>query len=207
MTHSRIQTPMLAILALLLVSGNINDRMISLDTAPPHLSITSRSTTRIENYTGTSISLGGIASDDLQIANVTWYTDRGAQGTCAGIGNWIAGNVPLLPGENLITIAATDLAGNVGVDCITVVCVANIDIKIVSPTKVVVPGQTMDISVVCTNIGNTDAKNVTIKVWLPSGMQYISGGTWNASDQTISWIVNCLHSRQCETRIFRTQVK
>jgi hypothetical protein len=57
------------------------------------------------------VTIGGTATDDGVVTEVTWTTDRGHQGRATGTDNWIAG-IPLQRGKNTITIRARDEEGN-----------------------------------------------------------------------------------------------
>jgi len=65
------------------------------------------------------ITLGGTASDDSAVTDVSWSSDRGGSGNATGTASWIAG-VPLQKGPNTITIRARDDAGNVSTRAIVV---------------------------------------------------------------------------------------
>jgi hypothetical protein len=65
------------------------------------------------------ITLGGTASDDSAVTDVSWTSDRGGNGNATGTASWIAG-VPLQKGPNTITIRARDDAGNVSTRAIVV---------------------------------------------------------------------------------------
>ena len=69
-----------------------------------------------------SITLTGTASDNVAVASVTWVNDRGGSGTAQGTTSWTAANISLQEGVNVITITATDAAGNSGTAGIQVVC-------------------------------------------------------------------------------------
>ena len=58
------------------------------------------------------VVLGGTATDDGGVTEVTWTTDRGNSGRASGTDNWIAG-IPLKRGANTITIRARDGEGRV----------------------------------------------------------------------------------------------
>jgi hypothetical protein len=58
------------------------------------------------------VVLGGTATDDGGVTEVTWTTDRGHSGRASGTDNWIAG-IPLKRGVNRITIRARDGEGRV----------------------------------------------------------------------------------------------
>jgi hypothetical protein len=63
-----------------------------------------------------SISLGGLASSGAGIASMSWTSDQGGSGSIAPAANWVLADVPLQPGDNRITITATDGDGHVGSD-------------------------------------------------------------------------------------------
>jgi hypothetical protein len=203
----------LTVSAAALIDASIEQSIIDLDITPPSLSITSHSVLRIEDYVNPSINLSGVVSDDLKIANVKWYTTRGAGGDCVGIENWSIDNIPLFSGENMITIAATDLAGNIGVDCITIVYQIPVDINIIVPADAVIPGQIVTISVQYINPGAADIKDFILNAKVPAGMEYDAGsaeetgGSWNASASTISWTIDYIASLQSGSRVFRAKIK
>ena len=67
-----------------------------------------------------SIDLHGSATDNVGVINVTWYNAAtNASGTAVGLEQWDA-TIPLILGDNLITITATDGEGNVGNASVTV---------------------------------------------------------------------------------------
>jgi hypothetical protein len=47
------------------------------------------------------------------VASVNWSTNTGASGPATGTAQWTA-TVPLLVGSNMVTVRASDAAGNVG---------------------------------------------------------------------------------------------
>ena len=66
------------------------------------------------------VSLSGSASDNLGLTSITWTNDAtGGSGIASGTGTWFI-PVPLAPGANLVTLAATDPSGNVTNDTIVV---------------------------------------------------------------------------------------
>jgi hypothetical protein len=67
----------------------------------------------------TPLTIGGAASDDGTVTNVTWSNSRGGSGTCTGTDSWSA-DVPLFSGTNVITITAQDDQGNRATDTLTV---------------------------------------------------------------------------------------
>src|SRR5207247_5085435 len=68
----------------------------------------------------TPLTLGGTASDDVGVAQVTWVNSAGASGTATGTTSWTASGIVLQPGANGLTVTATDAAGNTATDTLTV---------------------------------------------------------------------------------------
>ena len=87
----------------------------SKDTTPPTLTInTSMTSTSLPTCT-----VSGTASDNVQVASITWSTAAGQSGFVTGIATWTA-QVPILIGFNQITIRATDTSGNSAARTLTV---------------------------------------------------------------------------------------
>lgn len=81
------------------------------DTTIPVLTVTSPyldSVTTSRFY----ISMSGSASDDTGVAKVTWKNDRGGSGVANGTEQWKIYAIRLSYGTNVITLTATDAAGN-----------------------------------------------------------------------------------------------
>ena len=89
------------------------------DTTPPSIAITSPAST-ILSTTSASIAISGTASDNVGVTSVQWTASTGGSGTATGTVNWSA-QVPLLVGNNVITVRAFDAAGNSGWRAVTVV--------------------------------------------------------------------------------------
>jgi hypothetical protein len=57
--------------------------------------------------------LGGYATDNVAVASVAWINDRGGNGNATLLGNaWTANGVVLQVGQNILTVTASDAAGN-----------------------------------------------------------------------------------------------
>jgi hypothetical protein len=67
------------------------------------------------------LSLAGIANDNTGVAAVSWMNHRGGQGAAEGRETWAIPSVPLKAGLNVITVMATDRAGNSTSTVLTVV--------------------------------------------------------------------------------------
>ena len=79
----------------------------------PTVAITTPTVRPSYNADGRFVTLGGTARDDNGIVQVTWSSDRGGNGSATGTDTWIAG-IPLVSGQNRITVTARDAAGNAG---------------------------------------------------------------------------------------------
>jgi hypothetical protein len=82
------------------------------DTTAPSLTILSPSTGTMST-TAASVTIAGTASDNVGVTLVTWATNFAASGVASGTTSWSAA-VPLLVGNNSVTVRASDAAGNVG---------------------------------------------------------------------------------------------
>ncbi len=86
---------------------------------PPTVTITTPTSNPTFAATTTPLTIGGTASDDVSVTQVTWTNSLGGSGTASGTTSWTA-SVPLFPGFNVITVTAHDDAGLTGTDVITV---------------------------------------------------------------------------------------
>lgn len=82
------------------------------DTTAPALTITTPSTGSMST-TASSVIVAGIASDNVAVTLVSWATNFGTAGVAAGTTSWSAA-IPLLVGNNSVTVRAADAAGNAG---------------------------------------------------------------------------------------------
>ena len=89
------------------------------DRTAPSLRIASPGSS-IVSTSADSIQFSGTAADDVGVTMVRWSTSTGSSGTASGTGNWST-EVPLLVGNNVVTIRAYDAAGNSGWRAVTVV--------------------------------------------------------------------------------------
>lgn len=80
------------------------------------------------------------------------------------------------------------------------------------PTNVE-PGGTLTITVKYTNASTNDIKNVLVQARVPAEMQYVtgsaeaSGGTYNATDRSISWVIPSVSAGQSGYRTYKATVK
>lgn len=81
------------------------------DTTPPSLLVTYPAST-IFSTTGSTITLKGLATDNVSVTSVTWSSSTGTSGVATGTTLWAAKDLPLVVGNNVITVKAFDAAGN-----------------------------------------------------------------------------------------------
>ncbi|WP_309384377.1 malectin domain-containing carbohydrate-binding protein [Cerasicoccus frondis] len=67
-----------------------------------------------------SIQLMGRAMDAIGVTAVEWSNNRGGSGAATGLEDWVVSDVPITTGSNVITVFATDSAGNIGVAYIVI---------------------------------------------------------------------------------------
>ncbi|HYK90301.1 MAG TPA: fibronectin type III domain-containing protein, partial [Acidobacteriota bacterium] len=88
--------------------------------SPPTVAITSPTSSGSYTTTSSPLSIGGTASDNVGVTQVTWANNRGGSGTATGTTTWSASGIALLSGSNVITVTAADAAGNTGTASLTV---------------------------------------------------------------------------------------
>src|SRR5262249_58363815 len=84
------------------------------DTAAPSGPIPSPTTSPTFTASGSTLTLGGTASDNVGVTQVTWTNSQGGSGIATGTTAWTTGSIALLPGSNTLTVSARDAAGNTG---------------------------------------------------------------------------------------------
>jgi hypothetical protein len=85
---------------------------VTLDTRAPVLSITAPTHAAAYPTNESTITLGGVASDDVALAEVTWSNSQGGNGVAVGTSAWSVNSIALKPGLNTLTVTARDTAGN-----------------------------------------------------------------------------------------------
>jgi len=70
--------------------------------------------------TDSKVIVTGSASDNVGVVSVAWANSRGGSGAAFGTSSWVTGPIDLSMGDNVITITATDAAGNVRTATLTV---------------------------------------------------------------------------------------
>jgi hypothetical protein len=90
------------------------------DTTAPTIAITSPTSGATYSTNSSSISIGGSASDNVAVTQVTWTNDRGGTGTASGTSSWSVSGIALQSGSNVLTVTARDAAGNIGIATIVI---------------------------------------------------------------------------------------
>ncbi|MCJ7816588.1 MAG: hypothetical protein MUP55_01905, partial [Candidatus Aenigmarchaeota archaeon] len=90
------------------------------DTQPPTIQITSPTSNPTYSASSSPVTVGGTASDNVSVTQVTWSNNRGGSGTASGTTSWSVSGVTLQSGDNILTVTARDAAGNTGTDTLNV---------------------------------------------------------------------------------------
>ncbi len=108
-------------------AGNPGTRTltVSYDPTPPTVTITTPTTGTTYSTPTSPLTLGGSASDNVAVTQVTWSNNRGGSGTASGAGTWSVPGIVLQPGANVLTVTARDAANNVGTATLTVTYTAS----------------------------------------------------------------------------------
>ncbi|MDO8537972.1 MAG: Ig-like domain-containing protein [archaeon] len=97
------------------------------DTESPIIQITQPYSAAQIQVTTSSIVLGGTATDNIGIAQITWLnTANNSSGTAtfnSTTGTWGTAAIPLISGNNTIIVTANDAAGNQSSDTVTVISI------------------------------------------------------------------------------------
>ena len=109
-------------------AGNVSKALLTVtstftgvsDTTPPTIAITSPTSSSSFTASSSTISLGGTASDNTGVTQITWSTDKGASGFAVGTTSWTINGLTLASGATLITVTASDAGGNVASRTLTV---------------------------------------------------------------------------------------
>ena len=157
---------------------------IGTDTVAPTVAITSPTSGATFSTSATPLTLGGTASDNIGVTQVTWANSRGGSGTATGTTSWTASGIVLQPGSNVLTVTARDAAGNTRTASLTVTLTDTTapSVAITSPT----PGATYSTSATPLTLGGTASDNigVTQVTWANNrgGSGTATGtSTWSAS--------------------------
>lgn len=96
-------------------AGNTRSDAITifLDTQLPTVLITSPTANPTMSTTSATVTLGGLAGDDILVTAVNWQSVGATtkSGTATGTTFWSVASIPLDPGNNVITVRSVDGAG------------------------------------------------------------------------------------------------
>ena len=151
------------------------------DTTPPAITITSPTSSPTFTTSSSPLILGGTASDNVGVTQVTWANSRGGSGTTTGTTSWTASGIVLQTGSNVLMVTARDAAGNTATKFVTVTIndTTAPTVTITSPTS----SPTFTTSSSLLILGGTAADNVGVTqvTWANS-----RGGSGTATGTT-SW--------------------
>jgi hypothetical protein len=157
------------------------------DTTRPAVTITSPTSNSTTTVTTSPMSIGGTASDNVAVTQVSWSNSRGGSGTASGTTSWNVSSVALQSGSNVLTVTARDAAGNTRTDTLTVTYNPDTTaptISILTPTT----QTTFSTTAATLSLAGTaaDAVGVTGVSWTNN-----RGGSGNASGTTI-WTISSI---------------
>lgn len=92
------------------------------DTTSPNIQITSPTSVATYVTNAQTLSISGVASDNVGLSSVSWTCDvcTVTSGTATGTTSWSIPSVSLIEGFNTITVTATDTSSNTATDVITI---------------------------------------------------------------------------------------
>jgi parallel beta-helix repeat protein len=167
-------------------AGNVGTDTITAtrDSTVPTCAITSPTSSPTYSTTTSTVSLGGTASDNILVVLVTWKNMlTGASGTASGTTSWTITGISLNAGSNLIYVNATDSAGSVGTDTITVTRDSTVPTcTITSPTS----DPTYSINVATIDLSGTASDNIGVS--MVNWSNAVTGASGTASGTT-SWTI------------------
>ena len=156
------------------------------DTTNPTVAISAPTANATYTATAATMSLGGTASDNASVTQVTWSNSRGGSGTATGTTSWSVATISLQDGSNTLTVTARDAAGNSATDVLTVTYNAPDTIAPVVAIAQPTSASTFSATTATVNVSGTssDAVAVTQVTWAND-----RGGSGTATGTT-SWSVN-----------------
>ncbi len=158
------------------------------DTVAPAITITGPTSATSATSSSATYAISGSASDNVGVTGITWSNNRGGSGTAAGYGSWSVTGISLQGGANVITVTATDAAGNTASDAITVTWNAPDTIApavtITSPTS----ATSFNASAASIALGGTASDNMGVT---SIGWSNDRGGSGSASG-TNTWSVGSI---------------
>ncbi len=100
--------------------GSTASATLTVTRTGPAVIITQPTSAAVYSTQQRTLNLSGTASGFTADASVAWSSDSGASGTCVGTDSWTAGGVPLVSGQNVLTVTAADDSGDKASTTLTV---------------------------------------------------------------------------------------
>jgi hypothetical protein len=157
-----------------------------MDRTAPTVTITSPTNGPSFSTTSSTVDLAGTASDDMEVTQVSWSSDRGGSGLASGTASWNVTGVPLQSGANAITVAARDAAGNTVTDTVTVNYTPPPDttpptVSITSPSDAqTFTNSPITVSGSASDPGSPSSGLARVEV-------RVNGGSWETASGTANW--------------------
>jgi Putative Ig domain/Glucodextranase, domain B len=160
------------------------------DTTNPAVAISTPTANATYTATAATMSLGGTASDNAGVTQVSWSNSRGGSGIATGTTSWSVATISLQDGSNTLTLTASDAAGNLATDVLTVTYSAPDTnapaVAIAQPTS----ASTFSATTATVSVSGTssDAVGVTQVTWANDrGGSGVATGTtsWSANGVTL----------------------
>jgi len=161
------------------VSATVSDS-ITLDTTAPAVTISNPTLNDTYSTTSSTISISGSASDSASgIKTVAWSSNKGGSGAASGTTSWSIGSIGLYSGTNVITVTASDNAGNIGTDTITITNTSGTTPTVTTGSATAITASSATLN------GTVNANGVASTVWFEYGTTSGSYGSKTAS-QSVS---------------------
>lgn len=158
------------------------------DTQAPVVTITSPTSGTTYAMETSSLNISGSASDSVGLDQVSWSNSRGGSGTAAGTESWSTTGISLAEGENVITVTASDKAGNTATDSLAITYIEPVldtqppSLTLVNPTSGIF-FFTREAAIVLSGTSSDDTGIKEIK-WVNA-----QGGTGGIANGTTTWEV------------------
>jgi len=156
---------------------------IAAEAVAPVVTITSPTTATTYTTTSATIALGGTASDNVGVTQVSWVNSRGGSGVATGTTTWTAG-ITLQGGSNVLTVTARDAAGNTKSDVVTVTL--NDSLRIASLTADRPAPQPLGTTVTFTAVGSGGNGTYEYHWRVYDGTKWVTKANWSSSN-TFVW--------------------
>ena len=155
----------------------------------PSVAITFPTTTSTYLTNSSTVALSGTASGNAGIAQVMWSNNTGGNGSngiCAGTTSWSATGIALQPGGNVITVTATDSAGN------TASAILTVTYDNVPPTgtlSINSGAQYTNTTLVNLTLSATDNSGTVGNMWICNDAAF-DNGTWQTYATSTAWTLS-----------------